>query len=459
MKKGLVFLTFLFVNPFIFGQDGFQFETKNDKVVIPFQLINNLIFIPIHVNGVELNFLVDTGVQTTLMFGLEDTGININNVEKIKLSGLGSDKPIEGLKSTDNVFSVNGLIDKHHEMYIILNQSFNLSLHIGIPVNGVIGYNFFENNLIEINYKNKKITVHKMTTSIAKRLKRKYTSIPISIEKFKPYVNAFVTINNQQIKSKLLLDVGNSDALWIFQDINPNFKVPLNNFQDYLGQGFSGDIFGKRTRISKFSLNKFEFKNLIIAMPDSNSVKSVSMVPDRVGSIGSEIFKRFSIVFDYKHRQLFLKKNRLYNDPFHYNLSGIEVQNSGMEWVKETVPVNILSGTEVKKGGVLTVNNTMKVKTSSENLVEKQDNESQISYKFSLKPMYTIISVRPNSPGDLCGLQKGDIIKSINNKSIHKYSLEKINNILQSKERNWINMEIQRSNNLMKFKFQLKNIL
>ena len=84
MKKGVVFLMFLFFTNYTFAQEGFQFETKSDKVVIPFQLINNLIFIPIHVNGVELNFLLDTGVQTTIMFSLEDKNVNINNIEKIK---------------------------------------------------------------------------------------------------------------------------------------------------------------------------------------------------------------------------------------------------------------------------------------------------------------------------------------------------------------------------------------
>jgi hypothetical protein len=39
---------------------GFQFESGVNKISIPFKLINNLVFIPIKVNGVELNFLLDT---------------------------------------------------------------------------------------------------------------------------------------------------------------------------------------------------------------------------------------------------------------------------------------------------------------------------------------------------------------------------------------------------------------
>ncbi len=441
MKKRIVFLIFLFVCPSIFGQDGFQFETKDHKVVIPFQLINNLIFIPIQVNGFELNFLLDTGVEGTILFSLEDKNINVKNIEKIKLSGLGSDNAIEGLKSKDNVFSVNGLVDRHHDMYIILDESFNFSSHVGIPVNGIIGYHFFDNNLVEIDYVKRKIIVYNEVSRISKKLKRRYTAIPISIEKFKPYANALVTIDKKQLETKLLLDVGNSDALWLFQDINKDIQVPENNFQDYLGQGFSGDVFGKRTRISKFSLNKFDFNKIIIAMPDSNSVKSVTMVKDRVGSIGSEIFKRFSIVFDYKHNQMFLRKNKHYDDPFHYNLSGIEIQNGGMEWVKETISLKTIQG---------------KLDTDE----EKENNKyNQFQYKFSLKPVYSIGSIRENSTAYLIGLRKGDIIKTINKRPVYKFSLEKINQILKSEDGQWINIEVERNDILISFKFQLKNIL
>ena len=78
-----------------------------------------------------------------------------------------------------------------------------------------------------------------------------------------------------------------------------DIKVPVKNFEDYLGKGFSGDVEGKRARISKFKISEFEFNNPIVAFPDSSSMKNVKMVPGRLGSVGGEILKRFSIVFDY----------------------------------------------------------------------------------------------------------------------------------------------------------------
>lgn len=63
---------------------------------------------------------------------------------KIKLRGLGSEEEIEGLKSTKNILETHGLKSNDHMVYIILDQSFNLSSHIGIPVNGIIGHKFLK---------------------------------------------------------------------------------------------------------------------------------------------------------------------------------------------------------------------------------------------------------------------------------------------------------------------------
>jgi len=160
MKKTIILcFLFIYVLP-VLGQEGFLFEKNVDKVVIPFKFINNLIFIPIKVNGIELNFLMDSGVEETILFSMEDKKeVSFFNAEKITLRGLGSEESIEGLKSRNNTLEVNGLKSTNHLLYIVLDQSFNLSSHIGIPVNGIIGYGFLKSNLVEINYERKRITV------------------------------------------------------------------------------------------------------------------------------------------------------------------------------------------------------------------------------------------------------------------------------------------------------------
>lgn len=439
----IIILCFFIISSLpVFGQDEFQFEKGTDKVIIPFKLINNLIFIPLKVNNVELYFLLDSGVEETILFSMEEKKeVSFFNVEKITLRGLGSETSIEGLKSTNNTLEVNGLKSNNHLLYIVLDQSFNLSSHIGIPVNGIIGYHFLKSNLVEINYQNKRITVFKDNEKNRKRIVNKFQMVPITVEKLKPYIQGSTIIDSAEISTKLLIDIGNSDAIWLFENKEKSIKIPAKNFEDYLGKGFSGDVEGKRAQINKFSFSKFEFYNPIVAFPDSSSIKNVRMVKDRAGSVGAEILKRFNLVFDYPNQQLFLKKNNNYKTPFSYNKSGIELQHYGLQWVQETVSLETVpfAGNEINAKA-----NTI---------------YSNFKYKFVLKPIYTIVNVRKNSPAALSGLQKGDIIVSINQKPGYEFTLEKIHSLLKSEEENWIYFEVERNNQILKFKFQLLNVL
>jgi hypothetical protein len=443
MKKIIILFFLLFSSLTILAQDGFEFSKEVDKVTIPFKFINNLIFIPIKVNGVELIFLLDSGVEETILFSLEEKKeIEFSNVEKITLRGLGSEDAIEGLKSTNNILEIGALKAKKYLLYIVLDDEFNLSSHVGIPVNGIIGYQFFRNNLVEINYEKKRVIVHRDIEKNRKKIEKKFEKVAIAIERLKPYIISTVTIDSVELPAKLLIDIGNSDAIWLFENRSRLIKVPSKSFDDYLGKGFSGDIEGKRARITKFKISKFEFNEPIIAFPDSSSVRNVKMVPGRIGSVGSEILRRFSVVFDYTNGFLYLKTNKEYYSPFNYNKSGVEIQHNGLQWVQETVSLE-----------------TVPSVVSTDNPFTLKNNTSDFKYKFNLKPIYEITNVRKNSPAANSGLQKGDIIVSINKFFAYKYSLQEINSLFKSEEENWITLEILRNGQIHKIRFQLKNIL
>lgn len=442
MKRFLSFVLIFFAPSPSFAQSGFEFENEATKVVIPFQLINNLIFIPLTVNGVELTFLVDSGVEETVLFSLEDKKeLNLKNKETVSLIGLGSNEKIDGLKSTGNLLKVAHLVSKNHLIYVIVDQDFNLSSHIGIPVNGIIGYSFLKNNLVAINYKKQKIIIYKENAKRRKKLEKKFTHLPITIERAKPYLNSSVIINEKEMLVKLLIDLGNSDAVWLFKNKKNDISIPPLNFEDYLGQGFSGDVMGKRAKISEFKIGGFKFEKPIVAFPDSVSLQHVKMVAGRVGSVGGEIFKRFSVVLDYTNESLFLKKNNDFKADFHYNKSGIEVKHIGMQWVKETVLLKL------------------EPKYSQSNSLSDTTIDNDFKYKFQLKPVYVINNVRQNSDAEKSGLRQGDIIIKINGNDAYRYSLKKIASILKSDEEKWLSLEIERESQLFKFRFQLKNIL
>ncbi|MEG0762175.1 MAG: peptide-binding protein, partial [Chryseobacterium sp.] len=89
---------------------------------------------------------------------------------------------------------------------------------------------------------------------------KKYKEFPISIERNKPYIFADIEMTNERKSSKLLIDLGNSDAIWLFPALIKDFVYNRPNIDDYLGRGFNGDVFGKRSRIHHFYLGDFKFE-------------------------------------------------------------------------------------------------------------------------------------------------------------------------------------------------------
>lgn len=435
-------LIFLFFSVYTFSQSEFQINNLKNKVVIPFKFINNLIFIQVAINGEELTFLLDTGVEQTILFSLDDKDeVKLFDVEKLKLKGLGSKDAIDSYKSSKNKVEIKDFVDYNHEIYIVLDQEFNFSSQVGIPVNGIIGYNFFRNHIVEINYDRKKITVYGHShKKIGSRLQKKFIKEPITIENKKPYCISNIKMGEQTIPSKLLVDTGNSDAVWVFLTKTDKIKLPEKSIQDYLGRGFSGNVYGQRARLNSFEFGKKAFDFPLITFPDSNSVKSVNFVPDRIGSVGSEIISRFTIVFDYLNNAIYTMPNSHLNLPFHFNMSGIEVEHSGLEWVKETIDKKLNQG-------------VIYTDASEENL------QNSLKIRFTLKPVFKIASVRTDSEAEKAGLKVGDRILKINHQTSHGFTIEMMNELLKSEEGKTIEMEVERDNKTYKVKFQLKKII
>lgn len=438
MKFLLLSLILLLTPNLSISQEGFTFAKSESKVVIPVQIVNNLVIMPIQINNVTMQFLLDTGVEETVLFSLSDESqLELFNVEKIKLRGLGSQDAVEGLKSVGNVVQVSKLKSSNETLIVILDESFNFSASIGVEVNGIIGYKFFKDKCVEIDYRRKQVIVYENITKV-KNLK-KFVSTPLLFEKNKPYITVDIGLPSSAKPVKMLLDSGNSDAVWIFRTNENKINIADKSFEDYLGRGLSGEIFGSRALLNSLVINKFNFNNVVAAYPDTTAVAVMQLTDDRMGSIGAEVCSRFKIIFDYRNAQVYLKKNRKFSAPFQYNTSGIEIQHAGVRLIKE----------EEKKFS--TENGGVKMSFG--------DRNESIKYKFELKPNFEIVNIRNGSPSENAGLKKGDLILAINGVASYRYKLQQINNILKSDDGKTIKLEVDRNGKIIKVAFKLTAIL
>jgi len=426
------------------AQSNFRLLNNAKKQTISFKLIHNLVVFPVEVNGKELNFILDSGVGTTFLFNIKNKdSVELKNVKKIKLKGLGSEASIDAILSKGNTFSFNNIRSLNQNLYVIFNDSFDLSSKLGITIHGIIGYQILKDFIVKINYAKRKITFYNSKTYNYKKCK-KCEILTLEFHKLKPYVNVGVKLDvnsNKITPVKLLIDSGGSDAMWLFENTHPDILPPKKHFNDLLGEGLSGTIFGKRAIIKGIVLGKFELKKPTVSFPDSLSITHALKFEERNGSLGASILKRFTVTFDYVNSKITLKKASSYNAPFRYNMSGIELVYNGKLLVEE------------KDNTSLTLFNNNK-ETIQQNKITFDYN-----YKYSFKPSYRIHSISVGSPSFKAGLLPNDIVIKINGEYTHNLKLENIIEKFYQKENKKISLEIERNGQNYEYQFRLKNML
>lgn len=434
-------IVLLFFTNLVFSQD-YNFIGDHVTQTTEFKFINNIIIIPIEVNGNPLNFILDTGVSSPVIFNLKSSdSIQLNQLKKIKLRGLGEGNSVEALQSKNNRIRFGMISGSNQDLYLIYNEKLDVSSKLGIQVNGIIGYDLFKNFVVTINYKTKKLKFTKPSEFKYKSC-RKCEVFDLFFHKQKPYINAEIVLGEVErkvIPVQLLIDSGGTDSLWLFEDAEKEIIAPQNAFDDFIGEGISGGIFGKRSTIEAFKLKGFEIKKPNVAYLDSVSTMYARSLKTRSGSLGGNILRRFKIILDYKNNQMTLKKNSSFKDKFYYNMSGIEFVHAGKSLVKELQQTSF-SLTDSKSG------------PSSNRIV------FDFSYGYVLRPIFKVEYLRKDSPAEKAGIEIGDILTKINGKEAHNYTIDQIISFFYEEDKH-IELSVERVGRELNFDFVTKNLL
>ena len=309
----------------LYGQvPGFYMKEDGRKKEIPFLVSNNLTILPVSVNGSPpVNFLLDTGVKTNILFSktLGDY-IGLKYTRKLDLIGADGTTVLTASVSPTNHLDI-GPVEGIFQTILVLDEDFlELERVIGVPVFGVIGYEFFKYNPIKIDYDEGVITFYR--SDVVKRKPFGYRKLSIKLENSKPYIHAKVKQNNgNEIVTKLLIDTGANHGLLLNRETSDQIVLPKQRLESELGRSLGGDLYGFVGRTRWLKLNRLKFNNIITSFPDETEFSYVIKDSGRQGSIGSELLGRLNVIFDYSREKMYIKKGMTYHEPFEYDMSGI----------------------------------------------------------------------------------------------------------------------------------------
>jgi len=364
----------------------FDLEGGRKRLNIPFRMVRDMIIIRLSINDKgPFNFILDSGVGLMLITDpkLVDS-INITNKRTLKISGLGEGDDYEAYITSSLKVDIPGLHSYDIAAAILKTDHFGLSNYAGIPIHGLLGYEFFNNLAVKIDFSDSTLTVSRPKDM---RRLRRGTKIPITIENRKPYINAKITFpNGGKSNDKLVLDLGAGHPLSL-ENIIKKRGLPEKFIAANLGVGLTGPIDGFISRVKEIDLGRYKIKNVVTSFPQDRDRDK--LLENRDGNLGIQILKRFTLVIDYPDSAIYLKPGPNLNDPFEHDMSGLEYFSTGKDY------------------------------------------------------SHVIISrVEPGSAADEIGLEKDDEIIAINFKPVSSMTLEEIDRLFRSQNDRSLLLEI-----------------
>ena len=364
----------------------FEFSGKRKRENLTFRMIKNQMVIQLHINGKgPFNFILDTGVGLVLITDpkLIDT-VSLQNLRSIYITGFGEGEIISAFIAPSVDLQIGNTIAKDIPVAILEKDIFELSNYVGMPIPGLIGYEFFQSFVVKLNFSTSTITVFQPEKAY---IPRKGSRIPLSIEERKPYINTTIQLNSgKKLPVKLIIDTGAGHPVSLETIDGVPIELPDERIRGNLGVGLTGPIDGYIGRISSLHLGKYTLNNVIAAFPDYEDAASRVFSINRNGNMGLEIIKRFNVVFDYNRASIYLKPLSTIKAAFEHDMAGMEIGSAGENY---------------------------------ERLI--------------------ITRVEPKSAAEQAGLMKGDEILAINFKPASEMSLSEIDTMFRSRNsRNFI---------------------
>lgn len=404
LKRLCVFLVFLLGSQLlcIAQVPGFFMKEEKRKVTIPFYATNSLIIITVSINGnTPLNFLVDTGVRSNILFSkVLGDALGLEYTRRIKLVGADGNDDLMASVSPINHFDLGPVEGIFQSLLVLEDEFLELESVIGTPIYGILGYEFFKYNPVKINYDVGEIEFYR--TSAMKWKPLFYRKLEMAVEDNKPYINATVKQKDGSIiNPKLLIDTGANHGLLLNRETTEKITMPPLFIASELGQSLGGVLYGYIGRVDYMKIANFKMDEVLTSYPDETPFSYVIQNSGRFGSLGAEVLGRTRLVFDYPRNRLLVRKADNFYTPFQFDMSGMSLKK-----------------------------------------IPNDDNRIYIS------------DIRVGSPAHRAGVMAFDEILTINKIPTFIWELGELNKLLRSDPGKEINLEIRRyeGDDLTKYK-------
>lgn len=309
--------------------DDFAIAEGRTSTVVPFELLNNHIYVTVRLNGGEpLRFLFDTGgVNVVTPATAKELGLEVQG----RLQGRGAGEKSEDVGLTRVQELRVGDVTLRDQVFYVLPMA-GLEEAEGVEVDGLIGYEVFKRFVVRIDYAGSLLT---FTLPAAFRETGAGTAVPFTFDGQTPQVQGEL----DGVPGTFSIDTGSRASLTLTAPFAREHGLEAKyapRFEAMSGWGVGGGVRSAMTRAKVLKLGSVEVPGPVTDI--ARSEKGAFADRYDAGNVGGGVLRRFTVTFDYPNQRLYLEPNAAFPRPDSYDRAGLWLNRAGAELeVKDVV--------------------------------------------------------------------------------------------------------------------------
>ena len=315
-----------------------RIDAADGVTTIPFELVNNHIYVDGKIDGKPAHFLLDTGGGNLLTpdaarrFGLQGEG-------KLAMSGSGEERVDVALAHAGEVRIGAAALSKAVFYVLDLGQ---LAAVVGVNLDGLVGYEMFRRFDVRIDYAARKVT---LSEPGKRQPPAGATVLPFTLDEHTPIVTG--TLDGLPLR--MTVDTGSRSALTLDSpfvrehDLVKRYRADVDSV---VGWGVGGAARGNAARFGSLQLGDLRIDGIAGELFTGN--KGAFANPELGGNLGGGVLRQFTVAFDYQAKKMYLAPNADYGKPDTFDRSGLWLLADG-----DALKVaDVAAGSAAARGGV-----------------------------------------------------------------------------------------------------------
>jgi Aspartyl protease/PDZ domain len=354
-----------------------------DAPPIPFDFDSAHIILKVSVNGrPPLGFILDTGADENCIQSTRLADFGLTTYAKSAATGGGGETEYGYAKGA--TFTLPGVTVRDQHVAVV--DQTGLERALGVPLGGLLGYDFLSRFVVEIDYAKKLMTLHdpaRFTYSGPGAV------VPVVFDHGIPHTDGTITVAGRDLPAYLVIDFGAAETMTLtspFVKEHDLLALAQTNAQ-VNAPSLANQFFSQtnvRGRVERLALGAPPLVAESIPINLSRNTSGAYASPNFAGTVGQGIDRRYHVFLDYARSRVIFEPTAEARQPFPE---------------KQTYGLTLLaSGDDLRT--------------------------------------YTVSAVRPGSPAEADGLQKDDVVTRFDDRAASGFTLSEL--------RAWLNRSGER---------------